>query len=735
MPITRTYARSFSGGEVSPEFWGQISDAKFQTGLATCRNFEVLPHGPARNRAGFGYVHTAKYSGTKKCRLIPFTFSTVQTMVLEVGDKYIRFHTQGATLLAPAAAAYDNAHAYSIGDLALSGGVTYYCVAATTGHAPPNATYWYALPATGEYEIPTPYLEADVFDLHFVQSADVLTIVHQNYAPMELRRYGATNWQLSTIQFAPTLSPPTGVSATAHTGTTPGAPTTMYYVVTAVSADGLTESYASSIVNCSNNLFDTGAYNTISWSAVTGAARYNVYRQSNGLYGYIGQTTTTSLVDNGGGNVVTPNIGQTPPIQDAVFAGAGDYPGAVSYFEQRRCFAGTINAPQTLWMTESGTESSMNYTLPTRDDNRVKFKVVAREADTIRHIVPLQQMLLLTQAGEWRVQSVNNDAITPSSVSVKPQSYVGANNVQPLIVNNNLVYAAARGGHVREMAYSWQAGGYVTGDLSLRAAHLFDGMTIVDSAFSKAPYPICWFVSSNGKLLGLTYVPEQQVGAWHWHDTQGTFEAITVVAEGDEDVLYAVVNRTINGATVRYIERKQSRLFATLADSFVVDAGLSYNGAPATVFSGLNHLEGATVSILADGAVMPQATVTGGTVTLSTPASKVTIGLPYDSDIQFLPMAFLELPGAGQGRPKNVNRVWLRVYLSSGIYAGPDFDNLVPVKQRTTEPYDSPPNLKTEEVEVALKPSWGDSGQVCIRQQDPLPLTILNYSAEVAIGG
>jgi len=135
----------------------------------------------------------------------------------------------------------------------------------------------------------------------------------------------------------------------------------------------------------------------------------------------------------------------------------------VSYFEQRRCFAGTTNRPQNIWMTKSGTESNMSYSLPTRDDDRIAFRVAAREANTIRHIVPLTQLLLLTSSSEWRVTSVNSDAITPTTISVRPQSYVGASNVQPVLINNTLIYGASRGGHVRELAYNWQANGFVTG--------------------------------------------------------------------------------------------------------------------------------------------------------------------------------------------------------------------------------------------------------------------------------
>lgn len=683
MANIRILQRSFSGGEISPEMFGRNDDAKYQSGLARCRNFITKPQGPAENRPGFAFVRAVKDS-TKKVRLIPFTYSTTQTMVIEMGPGYFRFHTQGATLM--------------------SGGVP--------------------------YEIANPYAEADLFDVHYVQSADVLTLVHPNYAPRELRRLGATNWQLTTLSFAAPIAAPGAPTlvAAGHTSVK----YTYYYVVTAVDSEGVSESAASAPSSVGGNLFETGATVTISWAAVAGASRYNVYKLQGGLYGYIGQTTGLSIVDDN----ISPDLGKTPPLYDSVFNGADDYPGSVSYFEQRRCFAGTINRPQNIWMTKSGTESNMSYSLPIRDDDRIAFRVAAREANTIRHIVPLTQLLLLTSSAEWRVTSVNSDAITPSTISVRPQSYVGSSNVQPVIINNTLIYGAARGGHVRELAYNWQANGFITGDLSLRAPHLFDTFDIVDMAYAKAPQPVVWFVSTSGRLLGLTYVPEQQVGAWHWHDTDGVFESCTVVAEGGEDALYCVIRRTINGNSVRYVERMASRQFSDQADAFFVDCGATYSGVPADVISGLGHLEGKTVSILADGAVHPQRVVTGGSITLDIKASKVQIGLPIEADLQTLPLAVQLQDGSfGQGRFKNVNKVWLRVYRSSGIFVGPSANELTEAKQRTTENYGAPPALKSEEIPLVLTPSWADSGQIFVRQSDPLPLTVVSLTAEVALGG
>lgn len=684
MTSTRNFSRAFSGGELTPEFWGQIADGKYQTGLATCRNFIPLPHGPAANRPGTMFVRATKDSGAKKSRIIPFTYSTTQTMVIEVGAGYFRFHTQGATLL--------------------SAGVP--------------------------YEVTNSYAEADLFQIKYVQSADVLTFTHPNYQPMELRRLGATNWTFTPISFVSPLAAPTGVTATATTGT---GTTSYQYVVTAVgSGDTRTqESAISASASCTNNLLTTGNINTITWSAVTGAASYVVYKFANGLYGYIGRASGTSFIDNN----INPDLTKTAPIVNNPFPGASDYPGAVSYFEQRRCFAGTINKPQNFWMTRSGTESDMSYSLPVRDDDSISFRVAAREANTIRHILPLTNLLLLTSSAEWRITSINTDAITPSSVSVKPQSFVGANQTQPVIINNNALFVAARGGHMREMAYSWQANGYLTGDLSLRAPHLFDGYDIVDLCYSKAPYPIAWAVSTSGKLLGLTYVPEQQIGAWSQHDTDGTFESCCTVAEGSEDVLYVIVRRTVNGSSVRYVERMATRLFSTQASAFFVDAGLTYTGAPATTISGLSHLEGKTVSILADGAVMPQQVVTAGAVTLQQPASLVNIGLQITADLYTLPLAAQIDNGFAQGKPKNVNKVWVRVYRSGSLFAGPSADKLTEAKRRTTEPYGSPPSLTTDELSIAVAPSWGNGGQVFIRNIDPVPVTVVSLTAEVTVGG
>jgi hypothetical protein len=311
---------------------------------------------------------------------------------------------------------------------------------------------------------------------------------------------------------------------------------------------------------------------------------------------------------------------------------------------------------------------------------------------------------------------------------------MGASNVQPAVTGNSILYSQDRGAGIRELSYSWEAQTYRTVDASIMAPHLFSGYTISDLTFSRSPYQVLWVVRSDGVLLGLTYVPDQQVLGWHKHTTDGSFESVCVIAEGTEDVLYAVVNRTIGGNTKRYVERLHSRQFENQEDAFHVDSGLSYDGVPATVMSGLSHLEGKAVVALADGAVVKNLTVTSGAVTLPQSASVVHIGLPIEAKIRTLPVV-VEVPGAAQGRIKAVNKVWIRVYRSSGIFVGPNESRLAEHRQRTSEVYGAAPALKTDEIEIVLPTEWSSGGQVYVVHNDPLPMTVVSMSAEVAIGG
>ena len=744
MASVKTLQRSFAGGEIAPEVFGRIDLDKYQSGLAECLNFVVLPTGPAQNRAGFGYVLQTKHQD-KKNNLIEFAFSTEQTYVVELGDQYMRFHTNNGTLLKVGQVVTGITQA-AIGVLTYTGADptngTWFFISGVVGMTELNGRYvvvsnvdagaktfelkdlrGHDINTTGfgayvsdgtiaeVYEIATPFLEADLFDVHYVQSADVLTLTHPDYAPRELRRTTATTFTLSTISFSPSVLPPTGVGVVAT-----GSGSTSYsYRVTSIAEDSLEESIASSVVTISNNLATSGNKNTISWAAATSATRYNVYKNKNGLYGYIGQTSVVNFADDN----ITADVTRTPPESQNPFIGAGNYPGAVSYFEQRRCFGGTVGKPQNFWMTRSATESNLNYSIPTQDDDAIALRIVSREVQRIRHIIPLTELLILTSGGEWKISTQNSDALTPSSVTVRPQSYHGSTNVQPVVVGSSAIYIRNQSSRVHDLGYNFEINGFKSTDLSLVAPHLFDDYTIIDMTITRTPVPIVWLVRSDGVLLGITYMPEQSVLAWHRH------------------VLYASIKRTVDGQTVRYVERLADRQFDTLEESFIVDSGLTYNGTATTTVSGLHHLEGKSVVALADGAVVRDLTVTNGSITLPQAASIISVGLDIVSRIKTLPLSF-EMKGvgaSGQGMVKNVNETTFKVYRTSGIKVGYDVDNLVEYKQRSEEVYGSAPDWITDEIEIMVKPQWNTNAQVIVQQTDPLPVTILSMVMEVALGG
>lgn len=749
MTTVRTINRSFAGGEIAPELYGRMDLDKFQTGLAECENFVVLPHGPAQNRPGFAYVNKAAGSD-RQVRLIPFSFSATETVVLEFGHYYVRFHTNGGTVLEPSKAITAisgskvtiPSHGYSDWDWVYIGGQFFVVLGATTNtfdaidihgnlHVPnvaPGAT------AARVYQIESPFASSILFGINYVQSSDVLTLVHPNFKPRELRRMGNTNWEIRTISFAQALQPPTNLTQTTVKDNDTTGERTYRYVVTSVNTTGVEESEASTpITSGETNLGQSTNRVTINWDAAPGADRYYVYRYQGGVFGYIGQTTDTSFVDSN----IAPDTLRTPPEPALPFESSGNYPSAVTYFDQRRVFAATNNDPQSVWMTKVASETNMTTSLPVQDNDAISFRIAARQQNRIRHMVPMSDLLLLTAGGEWRVFTGSGEPLTAANMVARPQSYVGANNVQPAVTSLSAIYVSAQGSRFRELVYNAEGvGSYQTEDLSVLTPHMVNGYEIKDLAFSRGPTPVAWAVRSDGSLLGLTYLPEQKVRAWHRHTTvDGEFESVCCVAEGNEDVLYAVVRRTINGTPVRLIERLHSQILGKHEDAFYVDCGATYTGPPTQTITGLWHLEGKTVNILGDGAVFPPQVVENGSVELEHPVSKAHIGLPIEANLKTLPITIEAAPTFGPSYVKNVSRAFLQVHRSGGIFVGPDFDNLVEHKQRTDEPWGAPPRLISGEVEVPLTTTWSKDGAVCVRQTAPLPLTVQSIALEVSVGG
>ena len=756
----RVIQPSFAGGELAPSLYGRLDLGKYQVGLRGARNVFIRPHGGVSNRPGLEFVGETENPSIVP-RLITFQFSADQSYGLEFGNLTMRVIRNGAyvveTAKAITAATQTNpvsiastAHGYSVGDHVFIQGVagmtelngrTFRVSAAsanafnlqTIGSVNVDGTGYGAYTSGGTaarvYTVVTPYTSAQVFGLRFVQSADVMYLVHPSHAPRRLSRLADDNWSLDTVTFAPSIAAPTGVAATASEGS---GSTQYRYRVTAIAAETGEESLPSATASVDNDLTIAGHRNRIAWSNVTGAEKYVVYKDNLNVYGFIGETGNNEFFDEN----ITQDVSDTPPQARNPFSAAGDYPSAVTFYEQRLVFANTTNNPQTVWMSTSANFENFNVSSPTKDDDAVTVSIYAREVNAVRHMVPLDDLIAFTSSVEWRISGASDPGfITPSSVERRPQSYWGSADVPPLVIGNTILFVQDKGSKVRDFGYSFETDGYQGNDLSILANHLFEGHTVVDWAYAKVPHSVVWVVRDDGVMLSFTYQREHQVWAWARHDTSGAqIESVTAVSEGDEDVVYVVVKRILEGRTARTVERMHSRFFTEIKDAFFVDSGLTYEGAATKTLGGLWHLEGLEVVALANGHAVRGLTVTNGQVTFDFDVTKAHVGLAYTSEIQTLPIDLGSREGSVQGRRKRLSRVVLRVEQSRGIFVGPSSDKLIEYKQRAGEPWGDPIEPVTGDIEVPILPQWDTDGDLLIRQSDPLPLTLLAAMPEVTVG-
>jgi len=524
---TSTIQPSFTGGELAPSLHARVDLAKYAVGLKTCRNFVVQAHGGVSNRAGTKFICETKDS-TKTTRLIPFEFNTEQTYVLEFGDLIMRVIKDG-------------------GQVESSG---------------------------SPVEITTPYAHTELANLKFTQSADVMTLCHPSHPPKELKRTSHTAWTLTSVSFGSTMTVPTGVSVSRQNYDSGVDDTSYSYVVTSVDTSTGDESTQSSVGSVTNNALSSTTTNTVTWSTVSGADSYNVYKLTGGVYGFIGRSTSTTFVDDN----ILAEAEDSPPTDRTIFNGTDDYPATVTYHQQRLAFAQSNNDPQKVWMSQIGNYHNFNISEPLKDDDAVTFTIASSQVNEVRHLVALSDLVILTSGGEWLMVASDGKVVTPSSIAVKPQGYRGISEVPPLVIGNTIIYVQSKGSIVRDLAYALDSDSYTGNDLTVLSNHLFAGKNIKEWTFAQAPHSVVWTVLDDGSVAALTYLREHEVWGWSRHDTDGTFESTCSVAEGSEDATYFVVNRTINGTTKRYIERLQSRVFTDVADAFFVDSGLSYDG-------------------------------------------------------------------------------------------------------------------------------------------------------------
>ena len=605
---------SFSRGEVTPELGGRVDIASYKTSLATCRNFIVRSYGGAYNRGGGQYLGFALGTGVAGAtsRLRRFRFNTTDTYLLEFGVGFMRVIRDDAYVLdtlkpitgvsvGAVTALTIVSHGYSQGDALqldntfvganlladrwvivasvldantveindpITGGAVN-LLAATAYVSGGNAGHVYTLA--------TPYTQADLPLMSFVQSADVMTITVADQTEYELTRSGDAAWTLAAPTFAPVVQPPTSLAVTPNTT---GATTTSY-VVTSISSLTGEESLPCAAVTITN-ANDTAISNGLTWDAPIGGdpiALYSIYRAINGIYGFIGDTPDSSFTDAN----FSPDLSTTPPGAANPFAG-GNNPATAMYFQQRLIRAGSTANPDTLYGSQTGLFFNMSVSQPQVDSDALTFTLTSREVNQVRHLVPIKQDLICFTAGqEWRI-TANGAAFAAENLAILPQSAWGCNYIEPSLIGLTILYWRENGLTMRSARYTYLSDAYTGEDVSLLSSHLFTPQSqAIGAANGNIPDPVNIVTLSSGGIACLTYQEEQQVTAWTRWDTLGAYESVEIcrpdlAADSLDDTVYTVVNRTINGyPNVRLVEKIHSRRFTDVRDAVFVDASLTYD--------------------------------------------------------------------------------------------------------------------------------------------------------------
>lgn len=659
MPRVTLMQTNFTAGELSPRILGRVDIAKYANGAKTIINAFPQVQGGVAYRWGTRFMGEIKDSSSK-ARLIPFVFSRTQSYMLEAGNNYFRY--------------------YAPEGLILDGGLP--------------------------YETATPYTSSQAFEVDYVQSADTMFVAHQSYWTRRLRRFGETRWNIDEAPFSPgafdeigirpnavlTLSATTvgiGRTATAASGVfmasdvgrtftyeSGHAEITGYTSSTVVTCEIKTAFPATNLANGSW-ILEGSPYTVCTPSAkdplesvitltlaAAGWRAGDVGRHVRINGGLVQITsldgTNPDTIANGKiKRALNATVGAEPlswSLNDFVWNSNDGYPRTVSLYEQRLFAAGSTRFPQTIWGSAIG--RTLDFTPGTNDDDACTFPIGADQFNPITYLSSGRSLMALSTGGENTLDGGLEKAIAQLNVQVKFRTNHGTANVRPVRVFKDEAYVQRAGKKIRLFGYNGSTDDWESPDITKLSDHLFQA-GIVDLAFVQEPEPILFALRSDGVLLSATIDRDEGVIAWARQVTDGEIESIASMPVDEGEQLWCVVKRTINGQTKRYVE--------VFDPTIAVDSGIfGINEDGAATWAGLGHLEGKSVSVLADGVPMGEFVVTGGEITLPRDAHEVMIGLPYELDVVVLTPELQTGTGTAQSNAMSISEVWIKVINSIG---------------------------------------------------------------------
>lgn len=806
----RSYQMNLTGGELSPGMYSRPDVAKYQSAAKEVTNFIIKPQGGVRFRGGTRLVGSI-VDGNIHNTQIRFEVGPGESYVLDFGDHNLRFIKDGAYILDASRAAETLtvtsgfpatfntgvvAHGFTEGErvyldgypqnLGWNGRLFYvgpepteftFTLVDQWGNSPniENPLDDFGMTATPELVVETPYdIGQDRFVLNWAQDQNKLILLHRDYPVHVLTRITPTEWELEAEDFAISTDVPDDVTAASDVAEDVVVPGVYRYRVSAVAAETGEESLPSDVAEVlDNDLAIDGNRNRIEWSPVAGAERYIVYKEDNGVYGFIGGTTGTEFIDQ---NII-PDLSDGPQADRTPFDGEGNYPGVGCFFEQRLWLASTHNQPAGVWASQSTNYRNFRVSSPLKDSDAITFRIRSTGVQQVEAIVPMEELMLLTRSGEWVVRGGDQKGyLTPTNIVLRPVTQWGTQETQPVVVGDFLIHAQRGGDAVRDFNDKREI---PSTELSLLSRHLFRNRSVVAMAYQRKPDSIVWCVMNDGSLLALTYMLEHDIWGWTREPIGGpgaVVENVTVIEERNQNVVYLQVRRAINNNIVRYIERIDNHEASDPVQAHHLDCGvrLTYTG-PYGVVRGLDHLEGAIVSAVVNGDVIHDLPVRNGAVQLDLytifgerfqpddpdadepfivpnpplgrlPAPSewmtVSIGYRYTGRIRTLDLDIGAVSGYGHmaSRHKAIIEVRLRVEDTRGLSVSAvrddgSYSEPLPWRQRAEEDWNESMALFTGTLNVNPASDWSTTGELLIEQDQPMPATINGILIDWEFGG
>jgi len=774
MPAVSPIQSNFNSGEFSPLMEGRVDFERYKTALRVCKNHIPLLQGPLARRPGT-YVCDEVKDSTKATRTVRFKFSTVSAFAIEFGDLYVRFKKDrapiydltltitGITKANPGVLTYTGTDPSNGDHVDLSGvvGMTevngrrftvsnvnagantfeLQTVAGVNVDTSAFGTWSSGGIVSRVYTLTTTYLEADLFQLKFVQSADVLWIFHPDYPERQLARVSDSSWTITDTVY---LDGPYLTQNNTTTTLTPGAATGTNILVTASAVTGINNDQGFLAT-------DVGRLIRIQQGSVWGYCRIVTFNTATTVHVDIINTLTSTAAK------LVWRLG--------VFGATNGYPACGTFYGDRLYRGGVPEIPERIDGSQIGDYSNMAPSAidgTVTDSSAVSFRLNSNDVQTIRWMLGTANGIAIgTAEGEWLVTpSTLNEALTPTNINAKQSTSWGSADTMAIQAGTALLYVEQGARRVREMNYLYYENVLQSSDATVLAEHITKGnydpaspgtgastiasSGLVEIAYQRKTQPIIWGVRNDGALVGLLYSKDDKVIGWHrhllggWSDAAHTIPAqvesccVIPSSDGSYDELWMIVRRYINGRSVRMNELLTAiwQQGDPQEDGYFVDGGLTYDGTPTTIITGLFHLAGETVQLCVDGATHPDVVVSAtGSITLNYAASVVHVGYTYQSDAACLRFDAGSATGTAQGKIQRMHAVGFRLYDTLGLEVGDAFDNLRPIEFRTAaDPMSQAVPLFTGD-KTSADFSWdGDyekGALVCWRFATPLPGTVV----------